>query len=80
MVSEWTYPSEKTVDDLVKEAAFWHTHNDVEITEFKGNPMVVSNKGDGFFEIHIITPEKLFTVGGAEKDVLLSIAEEINFK
>lgn len=79
-ISEWTYGSEHTVDDMVKEAASWHKHYDVEITEFKGHPMVVSNKGDGYFEIHIVTPEKLFSIGGggAEKDILLSIAEEIN--
>ena len=79
-VSEWTYDPESTVDDMVKEAASWHAHYDVEITEFKGKPMVVSNKGDGYYEIHIITTDKLFSIGGAEKDILLSIAEEINLK
>lgn len=78
LVSESTFDT--GIGEMVKEAASWHAHYDVEITNFKGNPMVVSNKGDGFFKIHIITPEKLFTVGGAEKDILLSVAEEINFK
>lgn len=79
-VSEWTYGPESTVDDIVKEAASWHEHYQVDITDFNGNPMVVSDKGDGFYEIHIITTDKLFSLGGAEKDVLISIADEINLK
>lgn len=79
-VSEWTYEPESTVEDMVKEAASWNAQYDVEITEFKGYPMVVSDKGDGFFEFHIVTSEKLFAVGGKNKDILLSVVEEINLE
>ena len=57
-VSRWTYEPESTVDDMVKEAAPWNAQYNVEITEFKGHSIVVSDKGAGNFEIHILVPNK----------------------
>jgi hypothetical protein len=80
LISESTYEAGINVDRLVKEATSWHPSETVDVIDFKDNPTVVNDSGEGIYEIHIITKEKLFTLGGADKEVLLSIANEINFK
>ncbi|MEI3598128.1 MULTISPECIES: peptidoglycan-binding domain-containing protein [unclassified Oceanobacillus] len=79
VVSESTYESGINIDEMVKRSSSWYPGETVEVIDFKGHPAVVNNSGEGIYEIHIITSKKFFTLGGAEKDVLFSIAEEINF-